>query len=202
MRKWASGGKPDLVDRAGLAERLGVSGSTMNRWYRRSVLPEPDIRLGAQEVWLWDTIREWAKERSRFHTRERHRQAPDVVDLHALAQRLDLDPGVAEAWHQDGRLPEPDYRWEKADGWLWGTIVEWERSEGHVRTAAAMAIGSGNSPASPNRPRLAPPPGPLGPNAARPDREAATETPSADPLRDMELIGRYFSTMADELGRS
>ncbi len=120
--------KPDLVDRAALAARLGVSDATVSRWFRRSILPPRDLRVGAQDVWLWATVYEWAGERSRsiasFRSQD-HFQLPDVVDLAEIVDRLKVPGRTAAIWLRSGLLPAPDYRWDTTDAWLWETIERW-----------------------------------------------------------------------------
>ncbi len=127
-RKRATGQKPDLVDRAGIAERLGVSAPTVSRWHRRSILPEPDTRLGATELWNWNTIGEWAKDRSRFAKHRTPSETPALVELPGVAEQLGVEIQIVENWHRNGLLPAPDYRWETVDAWLGETITAWSRA--------------------------------------------------------------------------
>jgi hypothetical protein len=112
------GRKPDLVDRAALAERLGVNASTVSRWQRRTVLPNPDVVLDGTDLWLWETVREWARHRSRFRKQQPATPVDVAEIIHAgeFADRLGVDARTVEIWGAKGSLPEPDYRWEAVDG--------------------------------------------------------------------------------------
>lgn len=56
----------DLVDIAGVAERLGVKRETVNMWRYRELLPEPLWMLNGGPVWEWVTIQRWAIETGRM----------------------------------------------------------------------------------------------------------------------------------------
>jgi len=155
MRKWAAGNKPDLVDRAEIGERLGVSAATVSRWHRRSILPEPDLRLGSIEMWSWDTIGEWAKDRSRFAKKHRRTALPDLVDLAGIADRLELNQQIIENWYRNKRLPAPDYRWAAGDVWLRETIDTWQQTQLAGRSLGLPTRGSSSLTA-----RVIPPSGP------------------------------------------
>lgn len=122
---------PDLVDRAAVAERLGVRASTVSRWYRRSMLPQPDLRIGSEDVWLWKTVHDWSGSRGRsipaLRLPDRDR-VPDVVDVAEIARRLRVTGRTAAAWHRSGLMPEPDYRLASTDAWLWENIEKWARA--------------------------------------------------------------------------
>lgn len=205
MREWASGSKPDLIGRAEMAERLGVGASTIDRWQRRSILPDPDLRLGSQDVWLWDTVRDWAKHKSRFRRKRQIIDIPDVVDLDDLAVRLGVDDRTIEQWQRRRFLPEPDYRWEKVDGWLWQNVQRWARaslagsqdgrgqSEATGRTrqpsGPALKVAIPVTPAVPHDPAVL--------DGSSDNSSEATDV--ADPITELGRIGRYFSSMADDL---
>lgn len=129
MRTWAAGRKPDLVDRIEIGERLGVSRATVSRWHRRAILPYPDLTLGEIDMWKWETIEEWAKDRSRFARRSRRSSMPDLVDIPAIADRLEINQRTIENWHRNKRLPVPDYKWAAGEVWLWETIDEWQQTQ-------------------------------------------------------------------------
>ena len=168
-------------------------------------------------MWLWDTIQEWAKKRSTFRKGRRTIQLPEIVDIETLATRLGIETRLAETWQKNGFLPEPDYRWEQADGWLWQTIQAWER------TPAAGRVGGRDSlPSPPPRrhnpsgPRLRPatpsepagdgkegaPPAPATEAAPPPPSDGAvdvTPVPPADPVNEMLLIQEHFASVAEGL---
>ena len=205
MREWANGSKPDLIGRAEMAERLGVGASTIDRWQRRSILPEPDLRFGSQDVWLWETVRDWAKHKSRFRRKRQIVDIPDVVDLDDLAVRLGVDDRTIEQWQRRRFLPEPDYRWEKADGWLWHNVQRWARAslagsqdlrglpETSVRTrqpsGPALKVAVPVTPVMPTDPVV---------GHGSSERSGAHRD-MADPITELGRIGRYFSAMAEDL---
>ena len=55
-----------LVDRQGIAARLEVALSTVDKWKIRRLLPAPDFPGLANPVWFWETIRQWADETGRM----------------------------------------------------------------------------------------------------------------------------------------
>ncbi|MDH3606880.1 MAG: hypothetical protein OER12_07780 [Acidimicrobiia bacterium] len=171
MRKWATGDKPDLVDRAEIGERLGVNAATVSRWHRRSILPEPDRRLGPLEIWNWGTIGEWAKDRSRFAKNDRRREMPDLVDLAGIADRLELNQQIIENWYRNQRLPAPDYRWAAGDVWLWDTIDTWQQTQLAGRSIGLPTRGEGS---------LSPPSRPSGPKLQIPGRPAEPAPATAE----------------------
>ncbi len=205
-----TGEKPDLVGRAELAERLGVNASTMSRWHRRSILPDPDLVLDGQELWLWDTVREWT--RHRFTQRRAVSVAvPDIVALADLADRLGMDGRTIDLWHKSGFLPEPDYRWESTEGWLWETIDRWSHSglSGRTPWLNPPDVTAPTHPSQPDGPKLriaespaslqvavsaAGPEPPSGSVAAVP--VTPVREPSRDPIGELERLHRYFAEMA------
>lgn len=205
MREWANGSKPDLIGRAEMAERLGVGASTIDRWQRRSILPEPDLRFGSQDVWLWDTVRDWAKHKSRFRRRRQISEIPDVVDLDDLAVRLGVDDRTIEHWQRRRFLPEPDYRWEKADGWLWRNVERWARNSltgSHEVRGVADAAARRRKPSGPALKVAVPvtPAVPTDPGIINGSSEPpVAHRDTADPITELERIERYFSAMAEEL---
>ncbi|NNC92463.1 MAG: hypothetical protein HKN80_08200 [Acidimicrobiia bacterium] len=212
------GRKPDLVDRAALAERLGVNASTVGRWKRRGVLPTPDVVLDGTELWLWETVRDWARQRSRFRKTQAVTpvQVAEIIHAGQFAERLGVDARTVEIWHAKGQLPEPDYRWESVDGWLAGTIDEWARA---TLSGRLRSVGDDIEPAPRRQP--SPPSGPkLRVTAAvsavleplPPSRPAQTQpapsgavpvTPtrkrSDDPVGDLDRLQRYFNKLAEDL---
>jgi transcriptional regulator with XRE-family HTH domain len=212
------GRKPDLVDRAALAERLGVNASTVSRWQRRTVLPGPDVVLDGTDLWLWDTVREWARHRSRFRKQQKATPAEVAEIIHAgqFADRLGVDPRTIEIWHAKRYLPEPDYRWEAVDGWLGETIDQWAQTtlSGRLRSIDAPAESS-PSPrsAAPSGPTLRvtaavsavleplKPSRPVPEQPAPPDAVPVTPTRkrSDDPVGDLDRLQRYFAQLAQKL---
>ncbi len=198
VRKRATGQKPDLVDRAGIAERLGVSAPTVSRWHRRSILPEPDMRLGATELWNWNTIGEWAKDRSRFAKHRTRSETPALVELPGVAEQLGVEIQIVENWHRNGLLPAPDYRWETVDAWLGETITAWSRARlsGRMTGGAEFEVRPIEArEAHPSGPRLTVPgltprspatadPRPSNPPSTTPDPTPQTPAAAAtaDPL--------------------
>lgn len=136
MSARGKGQKPDLVDQAAIAERLGVGTSTVSRWFRRSVLPPPDLRVGTTDLWFWEAVHKWAGQRSRsiwFRKTRTRRTPPDVVDLVELASRLGVSSRTAATWQRSELLPKPDYEWETTQAWLWTTIERWSvRGAGRI----------------------------------------------------------------------
>ena len=153
MRNWATGRKPDLVDRVEIGERLGVSAATVSRWHRRSILPQPDLVLGPVEMWKWETIGEWAKDRSRFAKRYRRTEMPDLVDLAGIADRLQMNRQIIDNWHRNKRLPVPDYRWQAGDVWLWETIDKWQETQLAGRSLGLPQRSDRSVTVRPARPR-------------------------------------------------
>lgn len=213
------GSKPDLVDRAALAERLGVNASTVARWHRRSILPEPDAVVADQELWVWKTVREWARHKSRFGKRPTSPvEAVDIVILADLTDRLGVAERTIAVWRANGHLPQPDYRWEATDAWLGATVDEWAHTTPSGRLSSMNGrppvAGEERRPREPSGPRLHIPstglpeevtsaaPDPDLPVAvAQPVPVAAVPVtpvrePSPDPVGDLEKIHRYFAAMA------
>ena len=56
----------DLVGAQEIAGRLDVSIHTVHQWRTRKLLPAPDWRLGAGDIWQWTTIEAWARETGRL----------------------------------------------------------------------------------------------------------------------------------------
>jgi transcriptional regulator with XRE-family HTH domain len=208
------GRKPNLVDRAALAKRLGVNASTMSRWQRRNVLPDPDVVLDRTDLWLWETVREWARHRSSF--RKRPTVIAEIVHAGEIADRLGVDARTVEIWHAKRPLPEPDYRWKTIDGWLAETIDRWaettllgrvgsvgaraEPAPGRQRPALSgsrlsvtAAVSAVLEPLRPSRP--------LQEQPAPPDAAPVTPTRkrSEDPVGDLDRLQRYFAEMARTL---
>lgn len=55
----------ELVTRAELARRLGVSGERVRQLAERPHFPAPLGRVGQALVWRWADIEQWAKQRGR-----------------------------------------------------------------------------------------------------------------------------------------
>jgi uncharacterized protein YjcR len=62
--------KPDVVDVAEIAQRLGVKQSTVHVWRYRNLLPEPDWTISGQPAWQWATVKRWAKKTGRLPEEE------------------------------------------------------------------------------------------------------------------------------------
>ncbi len=56
----------DIVGRQEIADRLRVQPRTVSQWKWRQVLPKADFRLAGGDVWLWETIRDWARDTDRL----------------------------------------------------------------------------------------------------------------------------------------
>jgi hypothetical protein len=56
----------DLVGAQEIAGRLGVTIHTVHKWRQRNLLPAPSWRLGAGDIWQWETIEAWARETGRL----------------------------------------------------------------------------------------------------------------------------------------
>ncbi|MDH3538752.1 MAG: hypothetical protein OEP52_02055 [Acidimicrobiia bacterium] len=216
MSERGPGRKPDLVDRAALAKRLEVSASTVWRWQRRRVLPKPDVVLDGTELWLWDTMREWARHPGRLRKRQQAAPAEVAEIIHAgeLAERLGVDTRTVAVWQARGSLPKPDYRWDGIDGWLGETIDEWAKTRLWGRTAGAASPAES---APPEVPAASPqlrvtaavsaflgPLKPIRPVQEQPAPPAAvpvtrTRKRSDDPVGDLDRLQRYFADLARTL---
>ncbi len=211
MRAQEPVGKPDLVGLAEITERLGVAPSTVSRWYRRSTFPEPDLRVGRHDLWLWGTVLVWSKRRNRIGLKPPSAVLPDIVDVSGVADRLMIDRRTVEVWVQTGAFPRPDYRWAGDGAWLWKTVELWYRtSRSQVPRIAASRRPSGprlttggpaaaapeaiSSPASTGV-TLAGRPGPA-------DNTAVAAVRRPDPVGDLDRIHRYFAEMARSLATS
>lgn len=203
MREWADGSKPDLIGRSAMAERLGVGAATIDRWQRRSILPDPDLRFANQDVWLWDTIRDWAKHRSRFRRKRSTIEVPDVVDVGDIAVRLGVDDRTIEQWRRRQFLPDPDYRWENADGWLWSNVQRWARtalSGSHESLRLPEATVRTRRPSGPALSIATPVTPATGHGGAVREVETVAPAPfgnGRDPIGELDRIERYFASMAE-----
>jgi predicted site-specific integrase-resolvase len=56
----------DLLGVAEIAALLGVRGQTVSVWRRRGQLPAPDVTVKAADLWLRETVVEWAKRTGRM----------------------------------------------------------------------------------------------------------------------------------------
>ena len=127
-------GMPDLVDEADIAARLGANRRDLGRMRRRGVLPEPILHFKGHDIWSWEAIKSWAG-RSGRSLRPPAAAGPtilDVVGVDDIASRLGVQPRIAANWHATGALPDPDYRWEAGDAWMWDTIEVWTHGRGRV----------------------------------------------------------------------
>jgi len=164
-----------------MANRLGVGPATMSRWHRRSVLPAPDLRIGTLELWMWETVRQWGKQRSRFRKRPtRPVPTPDIVDATGVADRLAVDARTIENWIRTGTFPRPDYRWGTIEAWLWETVEAWSRTS------------------LPQLPQVPAPHAASGPTLAATEVTVAPSR-SRDPVGEIERIHRYFAELASSL---
>lgn len=74
----------DIVDLAGVADRLGVTVRSAAMWERSDLLPEPDYQWEKTRAWLWETIELW--------TRKKAGRIPGL-----MRPRLDaVDPATAQ----------------------------------------------------------------------------------------------------------
>ncbi len=127
-------GVPDLVDEADISARLGANRRDLGRMRRRGVMPEPTLYFKGQAIWLWETIESWA----RLSGRSLQRPAAagptilDLVGVDDIASRLGVQPRIAANWYATRALPDPDYRWEAGDAWMWGTIERWTHGRGRA----------------------------------------------------------------------
>lgn len=56
----------DPVGAVEVAERLGVSRGTVDKWRLRDVgFPDPDYTVGGRPAWDWATVKAWAEETGR-----------------------------------------------------------------------------------------------------------------------------------------
>lgn len=55
-----------ILGRTEIADLLQVQRGTVNRWIQRKVIPAPDYRLAAGNLWLRATIERWARETQRW----------------------------------------------------------------------------------------------------------------------------------------
>ncbi len=119
-------GVPDLVDEADIAARLRAKRRDLGRMRRRGVLPEPTLRFKGHDIWSWEAIESWAR-RSRRSLRRPAAEFPfvDLVGVDDIASRFGVLPRIAANWHATRALPDPDYRWEVGDAWMWDTIERW-----------------------------------------------------------------------------
>ncbi|MBT8166681.1 MAG: hypothetical protein KJO97_14145 [Acidimicrobiia bacterium] len=196
MRERAHQGKPDLVGLAEISDRLGVAPATVSRWHRRSMLPDPDLRIGTLELWMWETVRQWGKQRSRFGRRTRQQVAtPDIVVTADIAGRLAVGARTVEIWMRTNAFPPPDYRWDTTEAWLWETVERWSQTSlPHLPQVSPRLAASGPS----LQPTGSPPPVAV---AAPPASTEVTVAPATgrDPVGDIDRIHRYFSELARSL---
>lgn len=164
-----------------MANRLGVGPATMSRWHRRSVLPAPDLRIGTLDLWMWETVRQWGKQRSRFGKRPTQpAPTPDIVDAAGVADRLAVDARTVENWICTGAFPRPDYRWGTTEAWLWETVEGWSR------TSLSQL------------PQVPPSHAASGPSLSATE-VTVTPSRSRDPVGDIERIHRYFAELSSSL---
>lgn len=55
----------DLMGMPEIADYLAVRRGTVYAWRQRGILPPPDVKLAACDLWLRPTIDEWAKQTGR-----------------------------------------------------------------------------------------------------------------------------------------
>lgn len=48
--------EPYLLDRKRAAAFVGVSGSTIRRWYMLGIVPEPEIKMHRKNLWTRDSL--------------------------------------------------------------------------------------------------------------------------------------------------
>jgi hypothetical protein len=163
------------------------------------VLPDPDLRVGGHELWLWETVREWGKQRSRFSRRGVTAvSTPDIVDAVGIADRLGIETRTLDNWLRTGAFPRPDYRWDTTDAWLWETVDEW--SETRLAQVPRVAPSGEASGPSLNRGVSSAPPVETKPTPPPPSTEVTIAPPRPrDPVGDLDRIQRYFSEVARSL---
>ena len=135
-------GRPDLVDEVEIAARLRASRRGIARMRRRGVLPRRTFLFAGHEIWLWETITAWAGRPGRGLFKP-VADAPsiDLVAVGQIASRLHVEPRIVLSWYASRTLPDPDYRWEFGDAWLWDTIERWRRGQGRATTAIVRRQG-------------------------------------------------------------
>jgi len=135
-------GRPDLVDEVEIAVRLGASRGGMARMRRRGVLPRPTLLFEGHGIWLWETIAAWVGRPGRgLFEPDADPPSIDLVAIGQIASRLNVKPRIVSSWYASRKLPDPDYRWEFGDAWLWDTIERWKRGQGRATTAILRRQG-------------------------------------------------------------
>jgi hypothetical protein len=56
----------------------------------------------------------------------------NLVDLAAIAERLNVPKDTVNKWRHRGLLPEPDYPLAVGPVWEWATIETWARQTGRT----------------------------------------------------------------------
>ncbi len=56
----------------------------------------------------------------------------DLVDVHLIAERLDVPVNNVRKWRQRDILPAVDYPQLRSPVWNWGTIRTWAESTGRL----------------------------------------------------------------------
>lgn len=57
---------PTVVGLAEIADRLGVTRSTLDQWKWRGLLPKPRWTIGGRPAWRWADIERWAKQEGKI----------------------------------------------------------------------------------------------------------------------------------------
>ncbi len=70
--------KPDVVDAAEVARRLGVKPKTVTIWTQRENVgfPEPDWIIGGRPAWRWSVVERWARKTGRLPEEESEGEEP------------------------------------------------------------------------------------------------------------------------------
>jgi hypothetical protein len=149
------------------------------------------------ELWLWETVRQWGKQRSHFNRRGVTAvSTPDLVDAAGIADRLGIEARTVENWLRTGAFPHPDYRWDTTQAWLWETVDEW--SETRLSQIPRLAPSGEATGPSLNRSARSAPPVEINPPPPSTEVTLAPTRPR-DPVDDLDRIQRYFSEMARSL---
>ena len=55
----------DPVGAVEIAQRLGVTRATVDKWRQRGIFPAPQWTVGGRPAWEWSTVDEWARSTGR-----------------------------------------------------------------------------------------------------------------------------------------
>jgi hypothetical protein len=75
---------------------------------------------------------------------------PALVDIAAIAERLDVPKDTVHKWRFRGILPAPDFDLSMGPAWWWDTIEEWAKATGRLGTATVPpAVTKGTATVTP-----------------------------------------------------